>query len=116
MSRFETLESLTRVGLDVDPATKSAVERGLLIRELLRQPRFTVRSAAEQIVALTAVDAGWLDALTPSTVSEATWAAAGRVATELPDIFEALTDGRQPPPGWKDRVHDLVERFSPERP
>ena len=116
MSRFETLESLTRVGLDVDPATKSAVERGLLIRELLRQSRFTVRSAAEQIVALTAVDAGWLDALTPSTVSEATWAAAGRVATELPDIFEALTDGRQPPPGWKDRVHDLVERFSPERP
>lgn len=58
MSRFEALESLTRVGLDVDPTTCAAVERGLLVRELLRQPRFTPRSIAHQILALTAAGAG----------------------------------------------------------
>lgn len=110
MSRFETLESLTRVGLDVDPATKSAVDRGLLIRELLRQPRFTVRSVAEQIAVLTAISEGWLDALPPSVVGQVTWRTAARVASEQPDIFEALMDGREPPADWKDRLRDMVER------
>jgi F-type H+-transporting ATPase subunit alpha len=55
MSRFESLETLTRVGLDVDPGTRQAVERGRILRELLRQPRFTVRTVADQVFALSAV-------------------------------------------------------------
>ena len=76
MSRFEALETLTRVGLDVDPSTKLAVERGRMLRELLRQPRFTVRSVDEQVFALTAVSEGWLDDLAPADVRDAVWSAA----------------------------------------
>ena len=110
MSRFETLEALTRVGLDVDPATRAAVERGLLIRELLRQPRFTPRGPAQQILALTASGAGWLDALTPARASEATWSAIAAIAPELPDVVAALDAGERPADGWAERVHDLLQR------
>jgi F-type H+-transporting ATPase subunit alpha len=76
MSRFEALETLTQVGLDVDPSTKLAVERGRMLRELLRQPRFSVRSVDEQIFALTAVSEGWLDDLEPASARDAVWSAA----------------------------------------
>ncbi|HEX7785401.1 MAG TPA: F0F1 ATP synthase subunit alpha, partial [Methylomirabilota bacterium] len=66
VARYESLEALTRVGLDVDPATRQTIERGRIVRELLRQPRFTVRTVADQILALTAVAEGWLDQLSPS--------------------------------------------------
>ena len=110
MSRFETLEALTQVGLDVDPATRAAVERGVLVRELLRQPRFTPRGVAQQILALTAAGAGWLDGLGVAAVSDATWAAVGSIGPELPDVIAALDAGLEPPDGWADRLHELVVR------
>ena len=112
MSRFETLEALTRVGLDVDPATRAAVDRGLLIMELLRQPRFTPRGVAQQILALTAADAGWLDTLSPATVAEATWSALTSVLPELPDVIDALEAGEDPAAGWTDRFHELLLRHA----
>jgi len=111
MSRFETLESFTQVGLDVDPATRAAVERGLLVRELLRQARFTPRSPVRQILALTAVISGWLDGLTPATVADVTWTILSRIEPELPEIVAALTAGEDPPEGWVDRFRELVDRF-----
>lgn len=116
MSRFETLESLTRVGLDVDPATRTAVERGLLVRGLLRQPRFTPRTVAQQILALTAANAGWLDELAPATAADHTWAALDRVAPDLPETVAALENGTEPPDGWDERLHDLIVRHTRSSP
>jgi F-type H+-transporting ATPase subunit alpha len=94
LSRFEALEALTRVGLDVDPATQQTLRRGRLLRELLRQPRFTNRSIAAQVVTLTAVTAGWLDAVEP-----------GRARSECAAIIETLDAGTLPPGEWQAAVH-----------
>jgi F-type H+-transporting ATPase subunit alpha len=83
MSRLEALEALTRVGLDTDPATRKAVERGHLLRELLRQPRFTRRSVAAQVVALTAVAEGRLDAMPAAAARSILWSAVERATREL---------------------------------
>ena len=61
LSRFESLEAVTRVGLDVDPQTQLALVRGRRLRELLRQPRFTPRPPQKQMLALLAATHGWLD-------------------------------------------------------
>jgi len=90
MSRFESLESLTRVGLDVDPATQRAVERGRIMREILRQPRFTVRRVADQILALTAVSEGWLDELSPANARSLIWAASARLRSEDEELAAVL--------------------------
>jgi F-type H+-transporting ATPase subunit alpha len=110
MSRFEALEALTRVGLDVDPTTKRAVERGRILRELLRQPRFTVRTVADQMVALTSLTEGWLDAHAPAEAREALWAATARARTDLPDVTRALDAAAAPPDDWRARVQSLVQR------
>ena len=116
MSQFEALESLTRVGLDVDPATRKAVERGRIMREVLRQPRFTVRTAADQILALTAVTEGWLDTLSPSEARKVVWAAAERFRVELPDVVAALdSDAEFPGDDWKERLRNVVQVLLQER-
>jgi F-type H+-transporting ATPase subunit alpha len=86
VARFEALEALTRVGLDVDPATRKAVERGRILREILRQPRFTVRTVADQVFALTALSEGWLDPLKPDVARELVWAASERARAEIPEL------------------------------
>jgi F-type H+-transporting ATPase subunit alpha len=110
MSRFEALESLTRVGLDVDPATQKAVERGRIMRELLRQPRFTVRKVADQIFAITAVGEGWLDGVSPTDARAAIWSSVERLHVEVPDVVSAIETDASLPDDWKQRMRGLLER------
>jgi F-type H+-transporting ATPase subunit alpha len=105
MSRFEALEALTRVGLDIDPATQRTLQRGRILRELLRQPRFTNRSIAEQVVTLTAVTAGWLDALEPAHACAVVARALRRIRSECAAIVETLDAGTLPPGEWQAAVH-----------
>jgi F-type H+-transporting ATPase subunit alpha len=99
MARFEALEALTRVGLDVDPQLGRAVERGRVLREILHQPRFTPRSVADQVFALTAVGEGWCNGVVPERAAAAVWRAAERLRAEAPAVVAALERG-EPAAGW----------------
>lgn len=92
LSRFEALEALTRVGLDVDAKTLLTVERGRRLRELLRQDRFRPRSVADQIVALTALEEGWLDDLATTEVAEHVWSAALALRADHADLVAQLDE------------------------
>jgi F-type H+-transporting ATPase subunit alpha len=110
MSRFEALEALTRVGLDVDTATREAVERGRIMREVLRQPRFTVRSTSGQILALTAVSEGWLGGLAPAVARARVWSAAARFRLEQPEAVAALEAGQPLSDEWRAQMRACVEQ------
>lgn len=100
ISRFEELEALTRVGLDVDASTQRAIRRGRIMRELLRQHRFTVRPISEQVFTLTAVSSGWLDDVEPRRAREAVMRALERARAELAPAIEALDAGTTPEGDW----------------
>lgn len=53
------------------------------MRELLRQPRLTNRSVADQVFAISAVSEGWLDAVATDAVAEIVWRAAQRLPRDL---------------------------------
>jgi len=110
IARFEGLEALTRVGLDIDPETRRTVERGRVLRELLRQPRFTVRALGDQVLALTALTEGWLDALSPGAAREVVWTAAGRCRSEHPELAAVLEHAPALPDEWRDRMRAIVGR------
>ncbi len=110
MSRFEALEAMTRVGLDVDPHTSTAIARGRIMREILRQPRFTVRRVADQLYALTALTEGWLDGTTLAEVSRNVWAGADSLRAELPEHTAAIEAGQTVPPAWLERARECAAR------
>lgn len=60
LSRCESLESLSRMGLEMDAGMQQTLRRGRQLTELLRQGRLQARDQLEQIIALTAVMKDWL--------------------------------------------------------
>lgn len=83
--------------------------------EILRQPRFTVRTVANQVFVLTAVSEGWLDAVSPADARQLSWSAAEHLRSDLPDIVDALDAGRTLPDDWKERMRALLGRLMEER-
>jgi len=100
ISRFEELEALTRVGLEVDASTQRTIRRGRILRELLRQPRFARRPISEQVLTLTAVSEGWLDDADPAMVRQVVSAALGRARAEQPGMTNRLDAGLLPEGEW----------------
>jgi len=115
MSRFEELENLSRVGLDIDEKTQATLRRGHLMRDLLRQARFAHRSPAEQILTVTAVQEGWLkdveiDKARP-LIAEILQAA----RHEFPKTIAALNAGELPD-GWNEQFQEVTARTIGEVP
>jgi F-type H+-transporting ATPase subunit alpha len=114
MSRFEAVESLARVGLDVDASTARAIHRGRVMRELLRQNRFENRSVSKQVFFLTAVTEGWLDAAAPKNARDVMNRALSRAGAELQEAADAVDSGKIPEKDWKDSLQTSVETAAKE--
>lgn len=108
LSRFEALEALARVGLDLGAETQSALRQGRLLRELLRQDRLSPRSIADEVVSLTAVMQGWLEGIDPATLRAHLQSAMSRARPALPDLFSALDAGTLVSGDWQSAVRALM--------
>ena len=93
ISRFEELEALARVGIEVDASTDRTIRRGRILRELLRQPRLVFRQVAEQVLTLTAVSDGWLDDTGPALAAQAVRRALARARSEHAAMLDGLDTG-----------------------
>ncbi|MEZ5417072.1 MAG: hypothetical protein R2708_07000 [Vicinamibacterales bacterium] len=108
LSRFEALESLTRVGLEVDASTARTIRRGRVLRELLRQSRFSSRPLADQVVALIAATHGWLDDIPPAAAPAALARSVDALRAGRPDDARAMDEGREPEGDWTTALQTLV--------
>ncbi|MBI2330392.1 F0F1 ATP synthase subunit alpha [Candidatus Daviesbacteria bacterium] len=61
LAQFRALQSFAQFAADLDPATKSQIERGKRMTEILKQPPFSPVPLAEQVISLWAVTNGYLD-------------------------------------------------------
>ena len=109
ISRFEELEALTRVGLEVDASTERTIRRGRILRELLRQSRFTRRPISEQLVALTAVSEGWLDDVEPRLARQVISRAVDRGRSALATLIRQLDEGLTPEGNWAETFKSYVD-------
>jgi F-type H+-transporting ATPase subunit alpha len=110
LSRFEALEKLSRAGLDIDLATQATLGEGNILRALLRQPRFTARSIASQVLMLTAVSEHWLSDLRPWQAVTAAHALVELAGQQTPAIVAALDRGELPAEGWQQAVQPLMKQ------
>ena len=108
VSRFESLEKLSRVGLDIDVATQETLRAGNILREILRQGRFSPRSIAHQVIALTAVAEHWLSDLQPIQAVIVTEALLEIARLRVAEITAKLDAGELPAEGWKEALKQLV--------
>ena len=89
-SRFEELESLSRVGLELDPGVERDIARGRLLRALLCQRRLAPRGRCEQLLCVLSVNEGWLDGLAPEQAPAFVARLLARVRSDAPDVAGAI--------------------------
>ncbi|MFP4476645.1 MAG: alternate F1F0 ATPase, F1 subunit alpha [Desulfatibacillaceae bacterium] len=94
-SQFEELESFARFGTRLDEETKSKLERGRRVREVLKQMQHDTLPVCEQIAALLAVNQGVFDALSLDSVAEAEKRVRDAVRERLPDVCDSISDGEK---------------------
>jgi F-type H+-transporting ATPase subunit alpha len=95
-SRFEELESLARVGLELESGAERDIARGRLLRTLLRQDRLSPRGRCEQLLCILSASEGWLDGLAPEQAPRFVASMRARLRAERPELAAALERGEAP--------------------
>ena len=70
MAQFRALQAFAQFSSDLDPATKSQIERGQRITEILKQPPYSPVVLEEQVVLLWAVTNGYMDEVEVEKIGE----------------------------------------------
>jgi F-type H+-transporting ATPase subunit alpha len=106
LSQFTELEAFTAFASDLDPTSRAQLDRGVRLRELLKQPQYTPYPVEEQVVAILLGTQGHLDSVPLGDVR--------RFETEFLDHLRGeqsvLAEIRE----TKDLSDDLVERLVAE--
>ena len=61
MAQFRELEAFAQFGSDLDEATATQLELGRRLTELMKQPQYSPIAMEKQVVALYAVNNGYMD-------------------------------------------------------
>ena len=70
LAQFRELQAFAQFSSDLDPETRSQIDRGSRVTEILKQPPYSPVLVEEQIVILWAVTNGYLDEVEVSKVRD----------------------------------------------
>jgi F-type H+-transporting ATPase subunit alpha len=96
LSQFRELASFAQFGSDLDAATKSQIERGQRLTELLKQPQYSPSSIWEQVASIYAVTNGLFDEVAPARIKDAQSAMLTRLRTDNKAEMKELDKGDKP--------------------
>jgi F-type H+-transporting ATPase subunit alpha len=96
LSQFRELASFAQFGSDLDEATKSQIDRGQRLTELLKQPQYQPMGIWEQVASVYAVNEGLFDKVTVANIKEAQTALLTRLWTDHKEDMRKLNTGDKP--------------------
>ena len=96
LSQFRELASFAQFGSDLDEATKSQIDRGQRLTELLKQPQYQPMSVWEQYVSIYAVTNGAFDDVPVVKIKDAQSALLTKLWSEHKDTMRRLNKGDKP--------------------
>ncbi|MDQ5982140.1 MAG: F-type H+/Na+-transporting ATPase subunit alpha [Patescibacteria group bacterium] len=93
LSQFRELASFAQFGSDLDEATKSQIERGQRLTELLKQHQYSPMGVWEQVASIHAVNSGAFDNVPVAKIKEAQTALLTRLWTDHKKEMQELNKG-----------------------
>ena len=93
LSQFRELASFAQFGSDLDSETKSQIERGQRLTELLKQPQYEPMSIWEQASSIHAVNSGSFDTVSASKIKPAQTAMLTKLWTDHKTEMQNLNKG-----------------------
>lgn len=106
LSQFRELASFAQFGSDLDQSTKSQIERGQRLTELLKQPQYQPSSVWEQYASIYAVTNGMFDQVPASRIKDVQAAMLARLSKDHKNEMAELNKGDKP----SDKIIKLIEK------
>jgi F-type H+-transporting ATPase subunit alpha len=106
LSQFRELASFAQFGSDLDEATKSQIDRGQRLTELLKQAQYQPMGVWEQVASIYAVTNGLFDTVTIAKIKDAQTALLTRLWTDHKAEMRTLNEGDKP----TDATIKLIEK------
>ncbi len=95
LSQFRELASFAQFGSDLDADTKSQIERGQRLTELLKQPQYQPMSIWEQVASVFAVSEGLFDGVPADKIKDAQAALLTKLWTDHKAEMRELNKGAE---------------------
>lgn len=96
LSQFRELASFAQFGSDLDEATKSQIERGQRLTELLKQPQYQPMGIWEQVASVYAVNEGCFDGVPVAKIKDAQSALLTKLWADHKEDMRTLNKGDKP--------------------
>ncbi len=109
-SQFEELETFSRFSSRLDPETRSSLDRGQRVREVLKQPQWQALAVPEQLVSLLSVSSGLFDKVPVEQIAATERLAQQTVRHELPTLCDAIASGRSLSDDDRAQIEDCIRR------
>ncbi len=94
-SQFEELEKFARFSSQLDEDTRATLDRGLRVREILKQRQHHLLNVPEQIASMVALTSGVLDRVHADQIAKAERVIQVAITETLPEICERIIAGRE---------------------
>ncbi|GAB4525841.1 MAG: F0F1 ATP synthase subunit alpha [Anaerolineales bacterium] len=95
MAAFRELAAFAQFGSDLDKATQAQLNRGLRLREILKQPQYAPVPLEHQVVVIFAVTNGFADAVPVERISEWEASLMRFMDTAHPEIGKEILDKKR---------------------
>lgn len=109
-SQFEELETFSRFSSRLDEETRSSLNRGRRVREVLKQPQWQTLAVPEQLVSLLAVSSGAFDHVPVEQIAATESLAQQSARHELPTLCEVIASGQRLSDDGRAQLEDCIRR------
>jgi F-type H+-transporting ATPase subunit alpha len=115
LAQFRELASFAQFGSELDAETKSIIERGQRLTELLKQPQYHPLDIWEQVVSVVALTSGAFDNVSVANIHSAVDNLLARVKTDQKDLVKKLNTGTEKVEGnLLKTIEDLAKKVAKE--
>ncbi len=112
LSQFRELAAFAQFGSDLDSATKSQIDRGQRLTELLKQPQYQPMGIWEQYVSIHAVTSGAFDNVSVESIKEAQSSLLTRLWKDHKDAMRQLNKGDKPTDEQTKVINEVTKKVA----
>lgn len=112
LAQFRELAAFAQFGSDLDAETKSTINRGQRLTELLKQSQYEPMSIWEQVVSLMAVNSGAFDAVPVEKIKDAQRSLLTKLWSDHKEEMRQLNKGDKPDDKLNDMVKSVAEKIA----
>lgn len=111
LAQFRELEAFAQFGSDLDEATRQQLELGRRLTELLKQPQYSPVAMEKQVVALYAVNNGYMDDVEVERVGEFEKGLYEFMDTQAKDVLKDIATKKELTEEIEAKVKASLEKF-----